>query len=66
VRLLAAVPLQPATQGKRARKIRYAALQRTFPEESKRLSAQLEEEFMARYEKLKAMAAVPAGEKEDK
>jgi pyruvate-ferredoxin/flavodoxin oxidoreductase len=46
--------------------IRYAALQRTFPEESKRLSAQLEEEFMARYEKLKAMAAVPAGEKEDK
>ena len=46
--------------------IRYAALQRTFPEESKRLSAQLEQEFMDRFADLKARAAGPVEEKEEK
>ncbi len=40
-----------------AGEIRYAALKNTFPEEADRLNAQLEKEFMARYEALKARAA---------
>jgi pyruvate-ferredoxin/flavodoxin oxidoreductase len=36
--------------------VRYASLEKTFPEESKKLRARLEEEYNARYEKFKAMA----------
>ncbi|MBW1893084.1 MAG: pyruvate:ferredoxin (flavodoxin) oxidoreductase [Deltaproteobacteria bacterium] len=36
--------------------VRYASLEKTFPEEAKRLHAQLEKEFNARYKKLKLMA----------
>ena len=36
--------------------IRYASLEKTFPQEADKLHARLEEEFMERYEKLKKMA----------
>lgn len=36
--------------------VRYASLQKTFPEESKKLTALLEKEYMERYENLKLMA----------
>ena len=36
--------------------VRYASLEKTFPEEAKKLHAQLENEFNERYEKLKTMA----------
>jgi pyruvate-ferredoxin/flavodoxin oxidoreductase len=36
--------------------VRYASLEKSFPEESKKLRARLEEEYNARYEKFKAMA----------
>jgi pyruvate-ferredoxin/flavodoxin oxidoreductase len=36
--------------------VRYAALERTFPEEAKRLHAQLEEEFNARFRRLQLLA----------
>ncbi len=39
-----------------AGEVRYASLQKTFPEEAKKLHARLEDEFMARYAKLKKMA----------
>ncbi|MFP4446850.1 MAG: thiamine pyrophosphate-dependent enzyme, partial [Desulfosudaceae bacterium] len=39
-----------------AGEVRYAALQKTFPEESRRLSAQLEKEYLERFRKLKEMA----------
>ena len=39
-----------------AGEVRYAALQKTFPEESKRLSKQLEKEYTERYQHLKEMA----------
>jgi pyruvate-ferredoxin/flavodoxin oxidoreductase len=39
-----------------AGEVRYASLQKTFPEESVRLTAQLEAEYQARYEALKRMA----------
>jgi len=47
-----------------AGEVRYASLKKTFPEESARLSQQLEEECMQRFEMLKRMAAVdmPEGE----
>jgi pyruvate-ferredoxin/flavodoxin oxidoreductase len=37
--------------------VRYASLKKTFPDEAERLSKQLEAEYMARYEALKALAA---------
>jgi len=44
--------------------VRYASLQKTFPQEAETLHARLEEEFMERYEKLKKMAQeAPAPEK---
>ncbi|MFP4041043.1 MAG: pyruvate:ferredoxin (flavodoxin) oxidoreductase [Desulfosudaceae bacterium] len=39
-----------------AGEVRYAALQKTFPEESRRLSARMEEEYRERFEKLKERA----------
>ncbi len=39
-----------------AGEVRYASLKKTFPEESKRLAARLEEEYNARYAKLQMMA----------
>ncbi|MFO8049423.1 MAG: thiamine pyrophosphate-dependent enzyme, partial [Desulfosudaceae bacterium] len=39
-----------------AGEVRYAALQKTFPEESRRLSAQMEKEYRERFEKHKEMA----------
>ena len=39
-----------------AGEVRYAALQKTFPEESKRLTVQLEKEYQERYKRLKALA----------
>ncbi len=39
-----------------AGEVRYAALQKTFPEESKKLTVQLEKEYLQRYERMKAMA----------
>ena len=39
-----------------AGEVRYASLQKTFPEESKKLTARLEKEYMERYETLKLMA----------
>jgi len=36
--------------------VRYASLQKTFPEESKRLTQQLEKEYVQRYEELKELA----------
>jgi pyruvate-ferredoxin/flavodoxin oxidoreductase len=39
-----------------AGEVRYASLQKTFPEESKRLTAKLEEEYNERYEALKLLA----------
>jgi len=35
--------------------VRYASLQKTFPEESKILTARLEKEYMERYETLKLL-----------
>jgi hypothetical protein len=48
--------------------VRYASLQKTFPEESKILTARLEKEYMERYESLKLMADPTAicKEKKDK
>jgi len=40
-----------------AGEVRYASLQKSFPEESKRLTALLEEEYNKRYKALKLMAA---------
>ncbi|MDY6906126.1 MAG: pyruvate:ferredoxin (flavodoxin) oxidoreductase [Thermodesulfobacteriota bacterium] len=40
-----------------AGEVRYAALEKTFPEESKKLTAQLEQEYKERYEKYKELAA---------
>ncbi len=48
-----------------AGEVRYAALQKTFPEEARRLSAQLENEYQQRYERLKAMAAAGSEEKSE-
>jgi pyruvate-ferredoxin/flavodoxin oxidoreductase len=51
--------------------IRYASLQKSFPEEAQRLHAQLEVEFTERYRRLKRMAeqevepVAPEGPKED-
>ncbi|MCD6224033.1 MAG: 4Fe-4S binding protein, partial [Deltaproteobacteria bacterium] len=39
-----------------AGEVRYASLQKSFPDESKRLTAKLEEEYNERYEALKLMA----------
>ncbi len=39
-----------------AGEVRYASLQKSFPEESKRLTARLEEEYTERYEALKLLA----------
>ena len=39
-----------------AGEVRYAALQKTFPEEAKRLTKQLEKEYSERYQHLKEMA----------
>ncbi|MCG2754050.1 MAG: pyruvate:ferredoxin (flavodoxin) oxidoreductase [Desulfobacteraceae bacterium] len=39
-----------------AGEVRYASLQKTFPEESKKLTVRLEKEYMERYENLKLMA----------
>ncbi|MBL0701030.1 MAG: pyruvate:ferredoxin (flavodoxin) oxidoreductase [Desulfosarcina sp.] len=39
-----------------AGEVRYASLQKSFPDESKRLTAKLEEEYNKRYEALKLMA----------
>jgi hypothetical protein len=36
--------------------VRYASLQKAFPEEAKNLNARLEKEFAERYEDLKLMA----------
>ncbi|MDY6825463.1 MAG: pyruvate:ferredoxin (flavodoxin) oxidoreductase [Thermodesulfobacteriota bacterium] len=47
-----------------AGEVRYAALEKTFPEESKKLTAQLEEEYTERYRKLREMAGL--NEEEDK
>ncbi len=38
--------------------VRYAALEKTFPEESKRLRAEIEREYNIRYEKLKQLASL--------
>jgi pyruvate-ferredoxin/flavodoxin oxidoreductase len=38
--------------------VRYAALEKTFPEESKRLRAEIEKEYNIRYEKLKQLASL--------
>ncbi|MFP4389548.1 MAG: pyruvate:ferredoxin (flavodoxin) oxidoreductase, partial [Desulfococcaceae bacterium] len=38
--------------------VRYAALEKTFPEESRRLRAEIEREYNIRYEKLKQLAAL--------
>jgi len=43
-----------------AGEVRYASLKKTFPEEAQRLSKQLEEECMARYQNLKKLAAAEA------
>jgi pyruvate-ferredoxin/flavodoxin oxidoreductase len=42
--------------------VRYASLQKTFPEESKRLTEQLEKEYSHRYEELKELAEEGAEE----
>lgn len=39
-----------------AGEVRYASLEKTFPEEASRLHARLDEEFSARYQKLKRLA----------
>ena len=46
--------------------VRYASLEKTFPEEAERLHSRLEKECLERYEALKKMANVPedAGEKD--
>jgi len=36
--------------------VRYAALEKLFPEESKKLRARIEQEYMDRYKALKAKA----------
>ncbi|MCK4619838.1 MAG: hypothetical protein KAT52_07810, partial [Desulfobacterales bacterium] len=36
--------------------VRYASLQKSFPEESKKLTVRLEKEYMERYETLKLLA----------
>jgi len=46
-----------------AGEVRYASLQKTFPEESKKLTVQLEEEYTQRYRQLKRLAAVDDGSK---
>jgi pyruvate-ferredoxin/flavodoxin oxidoreductase len=38
--------------------VRYAALEKTFPEESKRLRAEIERQYNTRYEKLKQLASL--------
>jgi pyruvate-ferredoxin/flavodoxin oxidoreductase len=43
--------------------VRYASLQKTFPEESKKLSERLEKEYIRRYEALKVLAE--EGDKEE-
>jgi pyruvate-ferredoxin/flavodoxin oxidoreductase len=45
--------------------VRYAALEKTFPEESKELRARIEQEYNERYEKLKQMAGQDKEEKSD-
>ena len=42
--------------------VRYASLKKRFPEESKKLSQQLEEEYLTRFENLKKMAAATVEE----
>ena len=42
--------------------VRYASLKKSFPEESKKLSIKLEEEYLARFENLKKMAAATVEE----
>jgi pyruvate-ferredoxin/flavodoxin oxidoreductase len=44
--------------------VRYASLKKSFPEESKKLSKRLEEEYLARFENLKKLAAA-TGEEDD-
>jgi pyruvate-ferredoxin/flavodoxin oxidoreductase len=44
--------------------VRYASLKKTFPEESAKLSKQLEAEYMKRFEALKLRAAVKPAEEE--
>ncbi|KPA18503.1 Pyruvate-flavodoxin oxidoreductase [Candidatus Magnetomorum sp. HK-1] len=43
-----------------AGEVRYASLQKAFPEEAERLHAQLEKEVIERYETLKCMAEMPS------
>ena len=49
-----------------AGEVRYAALQKLFPEEAKRLHTRLESEFVARYAKLKELAGAGAEDAGDK
>jgi pyruvate-ferredoxin/flavodoxin oxidoreductase len=42
--------------------VRYASLKKSFPEESKKLSKRLEEEYLARFENMKKMAAATVEE----
>ena len=50
-----------------AGEVRYASLQKTFPDESRRLTARLEEEYTKRYESLKLLAdPVPASKEENR
>jgi pyruvate-ferredoxin/flavodoxin oxidoreductase len=42
--------------------VRYASLKKTFPEEAERLSKQLEKEYLERFQAMKELAAVAAGE----
>jgi len=44
--------------------VRYASLEKTFPDESKKLRARIEEELMTRFENLKRMAGNVPAEKE--
>jgi pyruvate-ferredoxin/flavodoxin oxidoreductase len=44
--------------------VRYASLKKRFPEESEKLSQQLEEEYLARFENLKKLAAAKVEEAE--
>ena len=46
--------------------MRYASLQKTFPDEAKKLHDRLEQEINQRYEALKGMADKPFLEKNDK
>ena len=48
-----------------AGEVRYASLQKTFPEESKKLTARLEEEYMERYRDLKHLAGLDDGSESD-